>query len=127
MELVERVAALGPSFAARAAGLLGIAIPVDHGGFGADFVRRALEPGSIAHWPGGLVLAFPASGSVNGTVVLAPYLAAFDEPDAYAVSHVGWGMDPGARWEALATRCGRCRSGLRSGSRTRREEPSCSR
>jgi 2,5-dihydroxypyridine 5,6-dioxygenase len=29
-------------------------------------------PGSIAHWPGGLVLAFPAAGSVNGTLVLAP-------------------------------------------------------
>jgi 2,5-dihydroxypyridine 5,6-dioxygenase len=29
-------------------------------------------PGSIAHWPGGLVLAFPAAGAVSGTVVLAP-------------------------------------------------------
>ena len=29
-------------------------------------------PGSIAHWPGGLVLAFPASGTVEGMVVLAP-------------------------------------------------------
>lgn len=29
-------------------------------------------PGSIAHWPGGLVLAFPAAHSVNGTLVLAP-------------------------------------------------------
>lgn len=99
------------------------------------------EPGSIAHWPGGLVLAFPAATTVNGTVVLAPgdvnlafkdyvrqaitltieddyvtgidgdgldaelmrsYLAAFDEPEAYAISHVGWGMNPAARWEALA-------------------------
>jgi 2,5-dihydroxypyridine 5,6-dioxygenase len=99
------------------------------------------EPGTIAHWPGGLVLAFPAGGTVNGTLVLAPgdinltfkeyirepislrivddyivsidggghdgalmesYLASFDEPAAYAVSHIGWGMNPGARWEALA-------------------------
>ena len=99
------------------------------------------EPGTIAHWPGGLVLAFPAAATVNGTVVLAPgdvnltfkeyirdpvtltvvddyitdisgrgvdaelfgaYLAAFDEPDAYAVSHVGWGMNTSARWEAMA-------------------------
>jgi 2,5-dihydroxypyridine 5,6-dioxygenase len=29
-------------------------------------------PGSIAHWPGGLVIAFPAANSVNGTVVMAP-------------------------------------------------------
>jgi 2,5-dihydroxypyridine 5,6-dioxygenase len=28
-------------------------------------------PGSIAHWPGGLVLAFPAAGTTNGTLVLA--------------------------------------------------------
>ncbi len=28
-------------------------------------------PGSIAHWPGGLVLAFPAAHTVNGTIVLA--------------------------------------------------------
>lgn len=99
------------------------------------------EPGSIAHWPGGLVLAFPASGSVSGTLVLAPgdvnltfkkyvetairltivndyvvdidgdgvdaqlfesYLKAFDEPQAYAVSHVGWGMNPAARWDSMA-------------------------
>lgn len=99
------------------------------------------EPGSIAHWPGGLVLAFPATNRVNGTVVLAPgdinltfneyirepvtltlvddyvteiagdghdaelmrsYLAAFDEPEAYAISHIGWGMNHAARWESLA-------------------------
>jgi 2,5-dihydroxypyridine 5,6-dioxygenase len=96
-------------------------------------------PGSIAHWPGGLVLAFPARHRVNGTVVLAPgdmnltfkhyvqspitltveddyvvdikgdgyqtdmlrsYMSAFDS-DAYATSHVGWGMNPAARWDYL--------------------------
>jgi 2,5-dihydroxypyridine 5,6-dioxygenase len=30
------------------------------------------------------------------------YIAAWDDRDAYAVSHVGWGMNPAARWEALA-------------------------
>lgn len=98
-------------------------------------------PGTIAHWPGGLVVAFPAAGTVRGTVVLAPgdanltfmeyirepvrlevegdrvtriegdgvdaallrsYLEAFDEDEAYCVSHVGWGVNPGARWDALA-------------------------
>ncbi|MGB8860504.1 MAG: hypothetical protein WCC60_14670 [Ilumatobacteraceae bacterium] len=29
-------------------------------------------PGSIAHWPGGLVAAFPSAHSVSGTIVLAP-------------------------------------------------------
>ena len=99
------------------------------------------QPGDIAHWPGGLVLCFPAAGSVNGRLVLAPgdvnltfkqylrdpvaltieddhitdiagdnvdadlfrsYLGAFGDREAYAVSHVGWGMNPAARWDALA-------------------------
>jgi 2,5-dihydroxypyridine 5,6-dioxygenase len=98
------------------------------------------EPGGIAHWPGGLVIAFPAARSVRGTLVLGPgdvnltfkeyvrspircsiaddritdisgdgfdaelfrsYLAAWDEPDALAVSHVGWGLNRACRWEAL--------------------------
>ena len=99
------------------------------------------KPGTLAHWPAGLVVSFPRAGSVNGTLVLAPgdinltfkrylerpirltladdyvtalegdgtdaammraYLAAWGEPDAYAVSHVGFGMNPHARYEALA-------------------------
>lgn len=111
------------------------------GAFRAGSYGWCTEPGSIAHWPGGLVLAFPAANTVNGTVILATgdinltfneyirdpitltvendyvtdiagaghdaelmrsYLAAFEEPEAYAVSHVGWGMNPAARWEALA-------------------------
>ena len=98
------------------------------------------EPGGIAHWPGGLVLCFPAAGTVSGTVVMAPgdanltfkeyvrtpvtctlvadhvvdvagegldaelfasYLAAWEESEAYAVSHVGWGMNPNCRWDVL--------------------------
>lgn len=116
------------------------------GAFRAGSHGYTTTPGDIAHWPGGLVLAFPAAGTVNGTVVLAPgdinltfkeyvrtevrltitddhivavdgpvgrdigavdadlfrsYLASFDEPEAYATSHVGWGMNPAARWDAL--------------------------
>ena len=41
-------------------------------------------------------------GDGHDAALMASYLASFDEPDAYAVSHVGWGMNPGARWEALA-------------------------
>ena len=97
-------------------------------------------PGTIAHWPGGLCLCFPAAGTVNGGLVLdtgdvnltfkrylespvrlridddyitdisgdgldaelmSSYLEAWEDPDAYAVSHVGWGMNPAARWDAL--------------------------
>ena len=99
------------------------------------------KPGTVAHWPGGLCLAFPAAGSVNGTLVMAPgdvnltfkrylrdaialrieadyvreiggegldaelmrgYFAAWGDAEAYAVSHVGCGMNPSARWDAMA-------------------------
>jgi 2,5-dihydroxypyridine 5,6-dioxygenase len=99
------------------------------------------RPGTLAHWPGGLVVSFPKAGTVNGTLVLdrgdanltfkryleSPvrltleqdyvtridgegtdaemmrgYLSAWGEREAYAVSHVGFGMNPKARYEALA-------------------------
>ena len=98
------------------------------------------RPGSLTHWPGGLVLAFPAADSVNGSLVLdrgdvnltfKRYLAdavrlqiaddhvvevVGDSPDAEmlrrcyadwgdasarAVSHVGWGLNRRARWDAM--------------------------
>ena len=98
------------------------------------------RPGSLSHWPGGLVLAFPAAGAVNGTLVLdrgdvnltfkryladpvrlvivrdfveridgdsvdaelmRGYFAAWGDRAAYAVSHVGWGLNRRARWDAL--------------------------
>ena len=100
-----------------------------------------VRPGTISHWPGGLCLAFPAQGSVNGTLVLAQgdvnltfkryidkpitltiandyvtdiaglgldadlmrsYFAAWGDKEAYAVSHVGWGLNPQARWDSMA-------------------------
>jgi 2,5-dihydroxypyridine 5,6-dioxygenase len=99
------------------------------------------RPGTLSHWPGGLVLGFPASGAVNGRLVMAPgdlnltfkrylesaihltiendyvtdiagdhldadlmrgYFAAWGDQEAYAVSHVGWGMNPAARWDSMA-------------------------
>jgi len=98
------------------------------------------RPGTIAHWPGGVVVAFPKAGTTNGRLVLDAgdvnltfkrylrepvtltlkddyvtaiegegteaelmrrYLAAWRDPDAYAISHVGWGLNPAARYEAL--------------------------
>ncbi len=101
------------------------------------------KPGTLSHWPGGLVLAFPAAGSVNGTLVLdrgdvnltfkrylqdpvrlviendhavrvegdnvdaemtRGYLAAWADPSdrsAYAVSHLGWGLNRRARWDSM--------------------------
>lgn len=99
------------------------------------------RPGTMTHWPGGLVLAFPRAGSVNGTLVLntgdvnltfkqfiqqpitltidndyvthitgdgvdaqqmREYLAAWGDREAYAVSHVGYGLNPQARFDSMA-------------------------
>ncbi|GGB34058.1 hypothetical protein GCM10011316_02700 [Roseibium aquae] len=99
------------------------------------------RPGTVAHWPGGVVVSFPGANTVNGRLVLDAgdinltfkrylqdqviltiendyvvdiagqgtdaelvrrYFAAWDDPAAYAVSHVGWGMNPAARYEALS-------------------------
>jgi 2,5-dihydroxypyridine 5,6-dioxygenase len=99
------------------------------------------KPGTLTHWPGGLVVAFPKAGSVNGVLVLDQgdvnltfktylrdairltiqddhvtaidgdsvdaqmmrgYFAAWGDRAAYAVSHVGWGLNARARWDAMA-------------------------
>ena len=33
--------------------------------------------------------------------LLRSYYAGWNDPLAYSVSHVGWGLNPGARWDAL--------------------------
>jgi len=102
------------------------------------------KPGMVSHWPAGLALAFPAAGSVHGTLVMAPgdvnltfkrylreairltiendsvvaiegsgvdaemmrgYWKAWEDAEGhracYAVSHVGFGLNPAARWDAM--------------------------
>lgn len=42
--------------------------------------------------------------SIDGTFdadMLKDYMESFDDPEAYAVSHVGWGTQPRAHWSAL--------------------------
>ena len=95
------------------------------------------KPGGVAHWPGGLCLAFPGQNAVNGRIVMGvgdmnltfktflsgpiditvendfitkirgdgidalhfrEYMEAWDDRNAYGISHVGWGMNTGARW-----------------------------
>lgn len=99
------------------------------------------KPGTMTHFPGGLVLAFPRAGSVNGQLVLGvgdvnlafkrfieqpivltiekdyitriegsgvdaqlmrEYIAAWGDREAYAVSHVGYGLNPKARFDSMA-------------------------
>ena len=98
------------------------------------------RPGTLAHWPGGLVVSFPNKASVNGKLLFQPgdmnltfkkyfesevifniendfvtnisgrgsdakliknYLTGFGDKNAYATSHVGWGLNKKARYEAL--------------------------
>ncbi|MEH7830089.1 peptidase M29 [Gemmobacter denitrificans] len=98
-------------------------------------------PGAVAHWPGGLCLAFPGQNAVNGRIVMGvgdmnltfktcltsriditieqdfitaitgdgidalhfrEYLEAWEDRNAFGMSHVGWGMNPGARWVSAA-------------------------
>lgn len=42
--------------------------------------------------------------SIDGDLdadLLKDYMASFDDPDAYAISHVGWGLQKRARWSVL--------------------------
>lgn len=98
------------------------------------------KPGTLAHWPGGIIVSFPPAGGVNGRLAFQPgdmnltfkkyfddeviftlegdyvtkiegkgtdarlmrnYLESFGDREAYATSHVGWGLHKGARYEAL--------------------------
>lgn len=98
------------------------------------------KPGTMDHWPGGLVVCFPKSGTVNGTLVMdegdinltfkrylekpvtlaiqddfvtdiggqgldadlmRSYFEVWGDRNAYATSHVGWGMNQKARWDAM--------------------------
>ena len=34
--------------------------------------------------------------------LLSKYMASFKDPDAYAMSHIGWGLQPRAQWSTLA-------------------------
>ena len=33
--------------------------------------------------------------------LMRSYYEGWNDPNAYAISHVGWGLNPGARWDAL--------------------------
>jgi 2,5-dihydroxypyridine 5,6-dioxygenase len=88
-------------------------------------------PGRFDHWGAGHVHTFPNEGSANGTVtfkpgdiVVLPYCryvhdeggldaklmtdwlegnkANPDDMDGHAISHLGWGLNPQGRWDAIA-------------------------
>jgi len=41
-------------------------------------------------------------GSGLDAQLMRTYYEGWNDPNAYAVSHVGWGLNPGARWDSLA-------------------------
>ena len=42
------------------------------------------------------------AGDGVDAALMKSYFEAWGDREAYAVSHVGWGMNPGARWETMA-------------------------
>ena len=42
------------------------------------------------------------TGDGMDAALMESYMAAWGDREAYAVSHVGWGMNPAARWDSLA-------------------------
>jgi 2,5-dihydroxypyridine 5,6-dioxygenase len=42
-------------------------------------------------------------GSGVDAELVREYMANFEDPDAYGLAHIGWGMNEHAKWSALAT------------------------
>lgn len=49
----------------------------------------------------GMIVAIDGAGA--DAALMRDFVARFNDPRAYAVSHVGWGMDEKAQWDFLAT------------------------
>ena len=60
-------------------------------GFVAEPVRLTMKEGYCVAIEGGVDAA-----------LLRDYMASFNDPEAYAMSHIGWGLQPRARWSTLA-------------------------
>jgi 2,5-dihydroxypyridine 5,6-dioxygenase len=83
------------------------------------FPKRGSVTGTLVLAPGDVNLTFKryvespvrftiendAINAIEGTGVdaelLRSYFSAWNDPLAYTVSHVGWGMNPGARWDSM--------------------------
>lgn len=54
-------------------------------------IRITVSNGFVTHIDGGV-----------DAELLSEYMASFQDPEAYAMSHIGWGLQPRAQWSALA-------------------------
>jgi len=89
------------------------------GGLCLCFPRAGSVDGTLVLAPGDVNLTFkryletPVRLTIEGDYITAidgagvdgelmrSYIAAWGDREAYAVSHVGWGMNPNARWDVL--------------------------
>ncbi|WP_397474476.1 peptidase M29 [Pusillimonas sp.] len=62
--------------------------------------KRYIESAVVFHIENDYVIAIDGSG-IDAELIRG-YYKSWNEPDAYAVAHVGWGMAPAARWDAMA-------------------------
>lgn len=86
-------------------------VVVDTGDILLPFKRYASAPIRV-HIARGQVAGI--EGGLDAEIVRR-YLARWDDPRAYAVSHIGWGMDEKASWDFLATSPQATESGGRDG------------
>lgn len=56
----------------------------------ADAVKLTIKKGFVTDIDGGL-----------DAELLRDYMVSFNDPEAYAISHIGWGLQPRARWSTL--------------------------
>jgi 2,5-dihydroxypyridine 5,6-dioxygenase len=54
-------------------------------------IRVTVSNGFVTHIEGGV-----------DAELLSEYMASFQDPEAYAMSHIGWGLQPRAQWSTLA-------------------------
>lgn len=59
-------------------------------GYVQDAIELTVENGFATHIEGGVDAA-----------LLRDYMETFRDPEAYAISHIGWGLQPRARWSTL--------------------------
>jgi 2,5-dihydroxypyridine 5,6-dioxygenase len=57
-----------------------------------DAIELTIERGRIVEIAGGVDAA-----------IMRDYMESFEDPDAYGISHIGWGLMKEARWSGLAT------------------------
>jgi 2,5-dihydroxypyridine 5,6-dioxygenase len=55
-----------------------------------DRIRFKIEKGFVKSIEGG-----------TDAEILSEYMASYNDPDAYAMSHIGWGLQPRAKWSTL--------------------------